>query len=104
MATAKKVKGKVTKPSMASRFPMNISQDLFDAWQKLRRTGDPKDICKDLNLSRPVIDRALNFGHVKNLEVTPERISKWFAKRIENEKKNPTPLGKASAKLVASIS
>ena len=89
---------------MEERFPMNISSELFETWKKLKRKGDPGALCKALELSRPVIDRALNYGHVKN-EKNDERISKFFAKRLEAEKLNPTPApGKNSQKLIEAIS
>ena len=72
--------------SMAERYPRNVSQQLFDSWQVCRRKNDPKELCKKLKMSRPIIDRALNYGHVKNEKLT-QRISAFFNDRYEREKK-----------------
>lgn len=103
MATMKKHSRKKKLASMDERFPMNINQDLFDTWQQLKRKGDPKELCKELKLSRPIIDRALKYGHVKN-PITADRISKFFSKRVEFEKANPEPpLTKNSKKLIETV-
>ena len=92
------------KLSMRDRFPMNISKELFNTWQQLRRTGDPAKLQKALKLSRPIVDRALNYGNAKN-EVTADRISKFFSDRIAEEKANggSVKLGKASKKLLETV-
>ena len=97
MATATKSKKINTALSMEERFPRTISQELFDAWQILRRSGDPELLCKELNLSRPVIDRALNYGHIKRSGIGDE-ISKFFQKRLDKEKNKGSELLDAAKK------
>lgn len=70
---------------MAERFPRTISQQLWDAWQILRRKGDAEELMKRTELSRPVIDRALNYGHIKNSSLEA-KITKYFDARLEREK------------------
>lgn len=71
--------------SMQDRFPRTIAIDLYDAWQILKRSGDPIKICKITGLSRPVVDRCLNYGHVKNTWVA-DKITRFFNERVEKEK------------------
>lgn len=78
MAKIKVLKNKkITNADMSSRFPMNIDKNVWDKWQECRRKNDAKAICELLDYSRPVIDRALNYGHVKNSELT-DKISAYF--------------------------
>ena len=70
---------------MEERFPRTIPQELFDAWQILKRTGDAEKLCKELGKSRPIIDRALNYGHVKK-QALAEKISRFFQQRVDKEK------------------
>lgn len=85
MATPNKERKKVdTSASMSERYPMKIGQSLFDAWQILRRYGDPGRICKQKKISRPIVDRALNYGHVKDPNVT-KKIIAFFQDRVESE-------------------
>ena len=94
-------KTKNNKSSMRERFPNNIGNELFITWQQMRRIGDPEKIAKALGLSRPIIDRALVYGNVKN-EKTADLISKWFAKRLEQESKSGSSIKttKASKELI----
>ena len=71
--------------SMQERFPRTIPQEVFDAWQILRQVGDAEKLCTLLKKSRPVVDRALNYGHVKK-PVMADKISEFFQKRIEKQK------------------
>lgn len=102
MATKKTITKKKGKLSMQERYPMNIPENVFNAWQQLRRKGDPPLIASAINLSRPVIDKALNLGHVKN-EKNTERISQFFQKRLDKERDAPVKIGKASKKLVEAV-
>lgn len=72
------------KPPMAERYPMTISQELYDAWQVCRRKNDSVAICKIAKLSRPIIDRALNYGSVKS-ERLVKQITKFFKDRYDAE-------------------
>lgn len=67
-------------------YELNISPELFEAWGKLKRKKDSETIATKYGFSRPVIDRALNFGYVKLPEVIV-RINDFFAERKEEESK-----------------
>lgn len=81
---------------MQEKFPMTITQEMYDAWQTFRRMGDPAKLQKILGaprgkVSRPVVERALNYGHCPNpLFVT--RINKYFTARKEEEEQSGTKL------------
>ena len=72
---------------MEERYPRNISETLHDSWQVLRRYGDPGRICKEKKISRPIVDRALNYGHCKDPHVT-KKINAFFMERVEAEEKS----------------
>ena len=78
-------------PEMALRFPLTITQELYDAWQRLRRLNDPKRIAEKLKISRRLIDVALNYGHIKNAD-NVKRINKFFEDRLTSEKKGEEKL------------
>lgn len=86
MAQEKKQVKKVdTSIPMKERYPLTIEQDLYDSWQLHRRYGDPGRICKAKGISRPIVDRALNFGHVKD-PLVAKRIYAFFMERVNSEK------------------
>lgn len=64
-----------------SFYPCTISQSLFLAWQKFRQRKDGETIADALGYSRPVIDRALNFGYVKT-QGLDDKISEFFQNRV----------------------
>jgi len=66
-------------------WPRTISQELHDAWKRLRRKGDPELMAEKLQYSRPVIDRALIYGYVSMPEL-PDKINAFFKKRLEDER------------------
>ena len=66
-------------------WPRTISQELHDAWKRLRRKGDPELMAEKLQYSRPVIDRALLYGYVSMPEL-PDKINAFFKKRLEDER------------------
>jgi hypothetical protein len=72
------------KPSMAERYPRTISINLFRQWKKMRRFNDGRDLTIHLAKSRPIIDRALKYGHVKD-ETLIKKITKFFADRERRE-------------------
>jgi len=76
--------GKTVNKDMADRFPLTISKDLFISWQKNRRAGDATQMIKKIKVSRPILDRALNYGNVKSDKLTKD-ITKFFADRIAAE-------------------
>lgn len=83
MANTRKKKD-TTGMSMAERYPMTISQQLWDAWQILRRVGDAGRIHDKTGISRPIIDRAINYGNVKQAHVE-RKISEYFQDRFAGE-------------------
>lgn len=72
-------------------FEMTISPELFNAWGQLRRKKDAEVIAQEIGKSRPVIDRALNFGHVKDQRVI-DGITDFFTKRKRREDKQANKL------------
>lgn len=71
---------------MEERYPQTIPQDLFDAWKIMLRFGDVKQIVKSTGISRPIIDRAIKYGHVKNASANvTKKISDFFEKRHNKE-------------------
>jgi hypothetical protein len=68
-----------------------VSQALLDAWQKLRRKGDPELMAEKLQYSRPVIDRALIHGYV-SLPELPDKINKFFMDRLKEEEETAKAL------------
>lgn len=84
MANNKKVKSLVNGLTMEERFPRNIPQALFDSWQLCRKKNDAKLIAEKFNICRPIVDRALKYGHVKN-ERLQINISKFFAGRYDKD-------------------
>lgn len=61
-----------------------ISIELFNAWQRLKRRGDPEKMAEELQYSRPVIDKALIYGYVTMPELT-DKINGYFMKRLKSE-------------------
>lgn len=68
------------------QYQRTISQELHTAWLKLKRKGDSAIIAEKLDLSRPVIDRALLYGYVAQVADLPDQINKFFFERMEAEK------------------
>jgi hypothetical protein len=68
-------------------WPRTIAEDLHVAWLKVRRPKDGEVIAIALGFSRPVIDRALNFGYVANPDLT-EKISEFFTNRLNKERES----------------
>lgn len=69
---------------MAKKWPRQISEELLDAWQALRRKGDPETIAEKIGYSRPVIDRALIYGYV-SIPGLADKINKFFGDRLDGE-------------------
>lgn len=82
--TEKKIAVAEEKLSMNDRFPRNITLDVFNAWNTLRRSGDPALLVKKCRKSRPIIDRALNYGHVNDTKLIA-KISEFFSNRLKEE-------------------
>lgn len=66
-------------------WPRTVTQELHDAWKRLRRKGDPELMAEKLQYSRPVIDRALIYGYVSMPEL-PDKINSFFMERLKAEK------------------
>ena len=66
-------------------YERTISAELLAVWNKYRRNHDGETISQKLGYSRPVIDRALNYGYVKTQNLT-EQISKFFSDRLTQER------------------
>lgn len=65
-------------------FECTIAPKLFEAWQKLRRKGDPEAIMELTKKSRPIIDKALKYGHVKDQTII-DVITKYYNDRLNAE-------------------
>lgn len=81
MATTKKKKASKAKVQPE----LNIDPALFEAWQKFTRMGDALAIANRFGWSRPTIDNALNFGHVRNNEIVGQ-ITTYFTERVKDER------------------
>lgn len=68
-----------------------IAPELFEAWKKLRRIGDSEQLAELLGKSKPVIDKALKYGFVKNQEVV-QGITKFYNDRLQAETKDGAEL------------
>lgn len=83
----KKAQPKGKNAAMQERYPRTISQEVFDAWQILRRKKDAEKLCAKTGLCRPIVDRALNYGHVNNDRLQAQ-ITLFFNSRFERENEN----------------
>lgn len=72
-------------------YPRTISIELLDAWRKFKRRSDGETIAEALGYSRPVIDRAINFGYVKTDGLT-DAITNFFTARLDAEKASAAKL------------
>lgn len=69
------------------KYERTITEELHEAWKRLRRKRDGELMATELQYSRPVIDRALNYGYVAMPEL-PDLINGWFMARIKREKES----------------
>ena len=76
-------------------YEVTIDPVLFKAWVKNRRKGDPEEIVKLLGKSRPVIDKALKYGNVKDQGII-DGITKFYTERAEAERASGIELLKQS--------
>lgn len=70
----------------APKLQPTILPALFEAWTTLKRKKDSTAIAEQYGWSKPTIDAALNYGHVKTERVT-EDINHFFKTRQERERK-----------------
>jgi len=67
-------------------FECTISEILFKQIQYLKRYGDSEEIAKITGFSKPPIDKALNFGHIKDV-VLEKAIISFYVARAEYHNK-----------------
>lgn len=79
-------------------WPRTISEELHDAWKRLKRRGDPETMAAELKYSRPVIDRALIYGYV-SLQELPDKINAYFMARLNKERESAQALNQAQDEL-----
>lgn len=73
------------------KYPRLISLELYEAWRKSQRTGDPALIAKKLRVSKQIIDYALMYGNVKT-QALSDQITKFFETRLLKEKEDAARL------------
>jgi len=66
-------------------FEMTIESELFEAWKAKRRTTDVKELVEITGKSESIIYRALQFGHVKNEDLS-DTISNFYIERANKQK------------------
>lgn len=76
-------------------FECTIAPKLFKGWQAMRRKGDPELIMELTGKSRPIIDKALIYGHVKDNAIA-DIITKFYNDRIKAENEQGEVLLKAA--------
>lgn len=66
--------------ALTRTFERTISGELFETIKLLRRLTDAKEIAEKTGFSRPTVDKALNYGHIR--DVTLERaIIEYYKER-----------------------
>jgi hypothetical protein len=80
-----------TTEELKQKFPRTIAEELHNAWAALRRKRDPETIAEALKVSRPIIDKALIYGHVTMTGLT-DKITKFFEDRLIKERKDADKL------------
>lgn len=63
-------------------FECTINPVLFETIKMLRRVQDAKDLVDKTGFSRPVIDKALNYGHIRDA-VLEKAIVDFYQEREE---------------------
>lgn len=74
-----------TKKATKKVFERTIDEDLFNSWKMSYRTGDIPELMELTGKSYPIIQNALNKGHVKNESVC-DTISNFYIARREKQK------------------
>ena len=57
------------KETIKKTFERTISEPLFETIKMLRRYEDVQKLVYKTGLSRPVIDKALNYGHIRQVSL-----------------------------------
>lgn len=71
------------KPTVKKTFERTISEALFETIKMLRRYEDVQKLSDKTGLSRPVIDKALNFGHIRQSSLETSIIEFYEARAKE---------------------
>lgn len=82
-------------------LPLTVNPELFKAWQRLKRKGDPGRMAERFGLSRVPFDNALNFGYVAKDE-TAKFINTYFKERLDAEKASAEELNLLADAVTAS--
>lgn len=90
--------GKINNMRPVKDYPMTIAPELHEAWVRMRRKNDPKEIAEELGKSRALIDRALKYGHVKDQNVV-KGITEYYERRLDNETRD----GKSILKKLSNV-
>ena len=72
-------------------FECTINPVLFETIKMLRRVQDAKDLVYKTGFSRPVIDKALNYGHIRDA-VLEKAIVAFYQEREEWQEKEAKKL------------
>lgn len=72
-------------------FECTINPVLFETIKMLRRVQDAKDLVDKTGFSRPVIDKALNYGHIRDA-VLEKAIVAFYQEREEWQEKEAKKL------------
>lgn len=70
-----------------TRHRRTISKELHEQWRQLERIGDSTTLAKELEVSKPTIDKALIYGNVHKQAIV-DGITKFFADRLLREKES----------------
>lgn len=73
------------------RHRRTIALELHKKWRELERKGDADELAKELEVSKPTIDKALIYGCVHQQKLV-DGITKYFADRILREKEQAQQL------------
>ena len=73
------------KPTVKKTFERTISEALFETIKMLRRYEDVQKLVDKTGLSRPVIDKALNFGHIRQASLETAIIEFYEIRATEQD-------------------
>lgn len=89
-----------TKRAQKEPLPCTVSLELFEAWKRLKRNGDPGKMAERFGRSRVPFDNALNYGHVAKDE-TKHFINEFFQDRLNDEKSQAESLNELSSEVAS---
>ena len=73
------------KETIKKTFERTISPALFETIKMLRRYEDVQKLVDKTGLSRPVIDKALNFGHIRQASLETAIIEFYEIRATEQD-------------------